>query len=662
LDQRLKKRILIGFGVLLAFLLLLTISLFAFRSKLLSYTISRVEEKVESRYPVDLIIGEARFTDMTSVVLTGISLTPHGQDTLFRTDSVHATVGFRSLFKGRIVLRRLEVVNGYLTAVKKGDQNNFSFLLKKEDPGQQADTAANKSRNYGELLNRLLETAFDNVPDQVDFNNLNVSLASTNRNIDIRMPYLTIEEGNINSQVSIRTDSLVNNMRVKGKIDARDYNITTSLYASDDHGIRLPYVQEKFDGVVSFDTLHLSLTEKSFKRNKLTVKGSAMVNDLVVNHQKLADEDVLVKEGAVNYVVSLGQNLFVIDSLTEVRINKAKANMYASYSNADSQIIDLKLKTAALPANDFFESLPIGLFESLEGIRAEGQLQYKMNFHVNLDSVERVVFDSDLDASKDFRVVQWGKANIEKLKGPFMHTVYEYGKPVRTFLVGPANPFYSPISQISPYLRNAILTAEDAGFYRHNGFHEEAFRQAIAVNLKNKDFVRGGSTISMQLVKNVFLTRKKTVARKVEEAVIVWLMENLDIISKNRMFEIYLNIIEWGPDVYGAKDASRFYFGKQPSELNLAESIFLTSIIPSPKRYRSSFDSYGNLRSWKGGYYRLIGGIMARRGLISQEDYDGLQPNVRLYGRARDLIVTAPDATYEDTTEFELETIDLLEF
>ncbi|MHC2992043.1 penicillin-binding protein, partial [Pontibacter sp. HJ8] len=277
-----KKRILIGAGVLLAFLFLLTIALFAFRSRLLSYTISRVEEKVESKYPVDLTISQARFTDLTSVVLTGISLTPHGQDTLFRTDSVHAAVGFRSLFKGRIVLRRLEVVNGYLTAVKKGDQNNFSFLLKKEADGQPTDTTASKSRNYGELLNRLLETAFDNVPDQVDFKNLNVTFTSTNRNIDVRMPYLTIENGDINSQVSIRTDSLVNNMRVKGKIDARNYNVSTSLFASDDHGIRLPYVQEKFDGVVSFDTLHLNLKEKSYKRNRLTVKGSAMVNNLVV--------------------------------------------------------------------------------------------------------------------------------------------------------------------------------------------------------------------------------------------------------------------------------------------------------------------------------------------------------------------------------------------
>ncbi|WP_018478346.1 biosynthetic peptidoglycan transglycosylase [Pontibacter roseus] len=657
-----KKRILIGLGVFLALILILIVSLFAFRSRLLDYTINRVVEKVENKYPVDFTIGKAQFTDLTSVVLSDISLVPHGQDTLFRTDSVHASVGFRSLFKGRIVLRRLEVDGGNLTAVKRGDQNNFSFLFRNEAAAQPTDTTASGARNYGELLNRVLETAFDNVPDQVDFSNLSVSYTSTNRTIDIRMPYLTIEDGKIDSKVSVRTDSLINNMLVKGTIDARQYNIKASLYAAENQSIRLPYVQERVGAVVAFDTLHLGLNDKTYRKDRLTVRGSAMVNNLVVNHEKLADENIYVQEGAVNYVVSLGRNLFVVDSLTEVRVNRAKANMYASYNNAGSKIIDLKVKTEALPANDFFESLPVGLFESLEGIRAEGKLQYKMNFHVNMDSVERVVFDSDLDASENFRVVQWGKANIEKLKGPFMHTVYEYGKPVRTFMVGPANPFYSPISQISPYLRNAILTAEDAGFYKHSGFHEEAFRQAIAVNLKKGDFVRGGSTISMQLVKNVFLTRKKTVARKVEEAIIVWLMENLDIVSKNRMFEIYLNIIEWGPDVYGAKDASRFYFGKQPSELNLAESIFLTSIIPSPKRYRSSFDSYGNLRSWKGGYYRLIGGIMARRGLISQEEYDNLQPNVRLYGRARDLIVTAPDAEYEDTTEFELQTIDLLDF
>ncbi|WP_233555688.1 biosynthetic peptidoglycan transglycosylase [Pontibacter oryzae] len=658
-----KRRILAWAGGVLAFFVLAFVLLFAFRSKVLSYTIDRIITKVENKYPADMNIGSAEFVDWNSVVLTGISFVPDKLDTLFTTDSVYATVSFRSVFKGRIVFKRLVVTDGYLTAVKKGDQTNFDFLFKKDEaPDEPVDTTA--GRNYGRLLNLLIETAFDNVPDQVDFKNLNASYASTSRTIDVKMPFLVIDDGHVESDVYIRTDSLVNNLRMRGTIDPGDYRISTSFYAADTNGIRLPYVQQKLDAQVAFDTLHLSLDSKRFRKENLTISGRAMVDNLVLNHPKLADEDIHVDESAVDYVLTLGPNLYVVDSLTEVRVNSARANVYASYQNKTSKIIDLKVKTEEVPANDFFNSLPAGLFENLEGIQAQGWLKYNLNFHVDMDSLEQVVFNSDLDASDDFKIVKWGNTNLQKINGSFSHTVYEYGKPVRTFTVGPSNAFYSPIHEISPYLRNAILTAEDAGFYSHNGFHEEAFRQAIIKNLKEGEFARGGSTISMQLVKNVFLTRKKTVARKVEEAIIVWLIENLDLVSKNRMFEVYLNIIEWGPNVYGAKDASRFYFGKQPSELNLAEAIFLTSIIPSPKRYRSSFDSYGNLRSYKSGYYRLIGGIMRRRGKISQEEYEALSPNVRLYGRARDLIVTARDSSVveEDTTQFELETIDLLDF
>lgn len=651
-------------GILLAFLIILVVLLFSFRSRVLQYTIERIISKVERKYPVDFNIGNAEFLNWNTVVLSNISLTPNNHETLFTTDSVNATVSVSSIIRGRVVFKRLEVANGYLTAVKNGDQNNFSFLFKKDDDAP-VDTTKIKGRNYGELLNRVIETAFDNVPDQVDFKNLNASYVSTNRTISVKMPFVTMDDGEIDAEVSVKVDSLVNNMHLKGTIDPGDYVIAVNLFATDDGGITVPYVKEKLDGKVAFDTLHLSLTDKTFRRDMLTVKGSAMVNDLIINHEKLADEDIHVKEGALDYVVTLGPNLYVIDSLTEVRVNRAKANVCASYNNATSKIIDLKVKTEEVPANDFFESLPIGLFENLEGIRADGKLKYKMSFHLNMDSVDQVQFNSDLDASSDFKIVQYGNTNLEKIKGSFVHTVYEYGKPVRTFTVGPSNPFFSPLNAISPYLRNAILTAEDAFFYQHNGFHEEAFRQAIAKNLKEGEFARGGSTISMQLVKNVFLTRQKTVTRKVEEAIIVWLIENLDLVSKNRMFEVYLNIIEWGPDVYGAKDASRFYFGKQPSELNLAEAIFLTSIIPSPKRFRSSFDSYGNLRQYKSGYYRLIGGNMLRRGLISREDYDNLYPNVRLYGRARDLVVTAQDTSFveePDTVQYELNTIDLLDF
>jgi hypothetical protein len=260
LDHRLKNKIFMWVGGVLAFFALLVILLFAFRSKMLSYTVERVIAKVENRYPVDLTIGNAAFVDWNSVVLSDISLVPHGLDTLFTTDSVRATVGFRSLFKGRIVFRRLEVNDSYLTAVKKGDVTNFDFLLKKDEKApEQPKDSTQAGRNYGQLLNRLLETAFDNVPDQVDFKNLNASYASTNRTIDVRMPYLLIDDGDIESEVYVRTDSLVNNLHVKGTIDPRDYSLSASLYTADTAGIRLPYVKQKFDATVAFDTLHVNL-------------------------------------------------------------------------------------------------------------------------------------------------------------------------------------------------------------------------------------------------------------------------------------------------------------------------------------------------------------------------------------------------------------------
>jgi membrane peptidoglycan carboxypeptidase len=201
-------------------------------------------------------------------------------------------------------------------------------------------------------------------------------------------------------------------------------------------------------------------------------------------------------------------------------------------------------------------------------------------------------------------------------------------------------------------LKNAVLTSEDGSFFHHRGFNEDAFRQSIALNFTKGKFVRGGSTISMQLVKNVFLNRKKNISRKLEEALIVWLIENNNLCSKERMFEVYLNIIEWGPGIYGIKEASYFYFKKRPSDLNLAESIFLASIIPRPKSFRYSFDTEGRLKGSLAGYYRLVSEILYRKELISQNEFENLLPSVELKGNAR-LLVLPSDSLLNDSLFFE---------
>jgi membrane peptidoglycan carboxypeptidase len=119
---------------------------------------------------------------------------------------------------------------------------------------------------------------------------------------------------------------------------------------------------------------------------------------------------------------------------------------------------------------------------------------------------------------------------------------------------------------------------------------------------------------------------------------LVWLIENQGLSTKDRMFEVYLNIIEWGPLVYGANEAARFYFNKDAAKLNLAESIFLASIIPKPKWFKYSFNETGHLRESQVAYFELLSEKMLNRGLISQHDFDNLIPDVKLKGPAKLLL------------------------
>ena len=177
---------------------------------------------------------------------------------------------------------------------------------------------------------------------------------------------------------------------------------------------------------------------------------------------------------------------------------------------------------------------------------------------------------------------------------------------------------FRPFNAVSRYLPLAIMQSEDAGFFYHNGFIPSAIRESLIQDIKERRFARGGSTLSMQLVKNVFLSRNKTIARKLEEMLIVWLIESDHLTSKERMFEVYLNIAEWGPMIYGAAEASRYYFAKEPSQLNLAECIFMASIIPKPKQVRYCFDGL-RLKPYYEDFYRIILDRLVDRGLISSD-------------------------------------------
>ena len=140
-----------------------------------------------------------------------------------------------------------------------------------------------------------------------------------------------------------------------------------------------------------------------------------------------------------------------------------------------------------------------------------------------------------------------------------------------------------PYERISINLKRAIVAAEDAKFIEHEGFDVEGIQAAVEKNLKKGKLVAGGSTISQQLAKNLFLSGERTWWRKAQEAAITVMIET--IMSKRRILEIYLNVIEWGNGVFGAEAAARYHFGVTAAALGPEQAARLAAMVPSPRRY-----------------------------------------------------------------------------
>ncbi len=142
-----------------------------------------------------------------------------------------------------------------------------------------------------------------------------------------------------------------------------------------------------------------------------------------------------------------------------------------------------------------------------------------------------------------------------------------------------------PYSRISGDLKRAIVAAEDVRFVSHYGFDWEAIRQAYEKNLREGEIVFGGSTITQQLAKNLFLSGERAWWRKAQEAAITVMLET--ILTKRRILEIYLNVIEWGDGVFGAEAAARYYFGVPAAALSAEQAARLAAMVPSPRLYTS---------------------------------------------------------------------------
>lgn len=183
--------------------------------------------------------------------------------------------------------------------------------------------------------------------------------------------------------------------------------------------------------------------------------------------------------------------------------------------------------------------------------------------------------------------------------------------------LGAFHPDFVPLSQMPVHLPLAFITSEDSKFFHHQGFDTDMIRNALAQDLGNRSFDRGASTITQQLAKNLFLTHRRTLARKLEEAVLTWRLQKL--LSKDRVLELYLNVIELGPGIRGVKQAARRYFGKDVGELVPLESAHLAALTPNPHVLARRFRDGEVDEGWQQRLYDLLG-MMKRHHRLSPEE------------------------------------------
>jgi hypothetical protein len=307
-------------------------------------------------------------------------------------------------------------------------------------------------------------------------------------------------------------------------------------------------------------------------------------NNLEINHPLLSNDRVgpwpftIRAQGEFNPERG---SLSVRRGLIYVLQTAQKARMKSSFTLTKNDLLKpmtedpwrMNWKLAETDCQDILNILPRQDFPLLQGFQVKGQVELSANIELLPEKGRAIEFPKGQQtfACRITRTPEkfsenWIRQRVQTMRGQD----------------------FAPIKSISEDFLRGIIAAEDSTFWQHEGVRTSALIAAFQANLKAGKVLFGGSTITMQMVKNFYLSHEKVLSRKLQELLISWALEQT--LEKQDILEVYANIIQFGPNVFGIRRASQTYFGKEPAELTTAEALFLSSILPSPNRhYRENF-------------------------------------------------------------------------
>jgi hypothetical protein len=356
-------------------------------------------------------------------------------------------------------------------------------------------------------------------------------------------------------------------------------------------------------------------------------------------------EVMVVLDGAITQDRRHG--VVTVHDTTRVTLGKIALRLGARVEQRGPRLV-FDMTAADLTEQKLRESLPPAVLGPLLEIGVNGSWDYRLAFDLDLTQPDSVRFLADVLPHGLALDPERTRLRLLGLDQPFVAQIHLPHDRIVTRELSSVNPCYRPLDAIAPTLTSAVMANEDGGFFHHRGFNTEAVKAAIAENLKAGAFRRGAGTITMQLARNLYLGHERTISRKFREVVLAWILEHLAGVSKERLLEIYLNIIEWGPGVHGACEAARYYFDRDPADLTIDQSLFLATVVPAPTKWRYRFDAAGGLRPFERAQMHFIGRAMVTKGWLDPAalpSADSLR--VELRGQARGVLF--PDSVRADS-------------
>lgn len=364
----------------------------------------------------------------------------------------------------------------------------------------------------------------------------------------------------------------------------------------------------------------------------LAVSGSSRFVSLSLEHPKLAPEPVRgLDVGAKGRAeLSLDGSRATLSSV-ELTLGKVRLGVRGTIERGGGHARgSMHLEVPLTACADWIAAIPPALAPLFRGVKVTGTFA----FHADLELDTKKLGDTRVswDGENGCRITEVPPdLSPERFQAPWVRTVLAADGLPTTTESGPGTSGWVRYTDISQHVTTAVVVCEDSRFFSHHGFDQKSISDSVRDNLRAGRFVRGGSTVSMQLAKNLFLTRDKTLSRKLQEAGLTLLLEQA--LTKEQLLELYLNVVELGPGIYGIGPAARTYFGVDPKDLTLAQSFYLVSVLPKPKQHHFAPDGSVHPGWWEYLKKLMTIGNKIRR-VTDAELAQGLAEEVRFAGAA----------------------------